>query len=481
MSKQRILASVVWLTLLHPLLLQAGNSLQGKLFYQKGESVEKATVTIAGGIPANIQEFPCQSCHREDGGGGYEGGVRVPPINWRALTVRRPSQQHSAYNEALIKRAIGNGIGNAGQTLHPLMPRYQLSDTDYRNLFDYLQKLSNGLEIGVNNDLLRMGIVLTDNKAFNDVTVLIKDLLRAFFQQINNKGGIYGRTIEPIFTNPENLRKDVLCYFAILIPSSETNALQRIIDTGIPIIFPISHPQVRQKSSVTFQASFADQLASLFALITETEERPRKLTLIVDKNLQGKHLIEKLETLLSPEETFNVIQINEDGLAMNGSQSLEKHILWFSENVQHLQRFFNTHELRGETVTLYSSIDLMGDLLSNQQLPAKPFRLILSNPRGTPDTGSKEYRQYQAFQQKYKLPKKYTEWQRTTYLAASLLVEALKQSGRKITRHSLFQAATSIHNLSVGVTPPVTTSDAHAKPSQILEYIPESRSLKSIR
>ena len=72
--------------------------------------------------------------------------LRAPDITYQALTkpghVTLPSgRKRAPYTDALLARAITQGLDSSGQQLNLLMPRWSLSDSERRDLLGYLKRL----------------------------------------------------------------------------------------------------------------------------------------------------------------------------------------------------------------------------------------------------------------------------------------------------------------------------------------------------
>ncbi len=88
----------------------------------------------------SVYEADCASCH----GAGAQGGIQVadgvisPDIRWGKLR-----QLHPPYTDALLRRAILDGLAQNGQPLDPNMPRWQgrLSASQVTAVIDYLHTL----------------------------------------------------------------------------------------------------------------------------------------------------------------------------------------------------------------------------------------------------------------------------------------------------------------------------------------------------
>ena len=76
------------------------------------------------------------------------------------------------------------------------MPRYRLSPKDLDSLIQYLRVLDKDVDPGLTGSTIRLGaIVPVDGPlAFSGRSSIA--LLQAYFDELNQQGGIYGRKIE---------------------------------------------------------------------------------------------------------------------------------------------------------------------------------------------------------------------------------------------------------------------------------------------
>lgn len=110
-----------------------------------GESIYFAAVGNDGPIPFEDGPFwlrrhggSCASCHGSDGQGGLPimmSSTKAPAITYKSLT------QKEEFTDKLIKRAITQGLDEAGKPLDPIMPRWEMSNQDLDDLIDFLKTL----------------------------------------------------------------------------------------------------------------------------------------------------------------------------------------------------------------------------------------------------------------------------------------------------------------------------------------------------
>ena len=113
-------------------------------FKSLGEQIYYTGVSIYGRIPFSggpmwlrMHGGGCVACHGIKGRGG------VPVIMGTAVPADISNQalKEHHYTDALIKRAITQGIEEEGKPLNWTMPRWQMSEADLNVLLDYLKTL----------------------------------------------------------------------------------------------------------------------------------------------------------------------------------------------------------------------------------------------------------------------------------------------------------------------------------------------------
>ena len=122
---------------------------RGKVIYTTGRSASGRPLSFRllgteGLLPA--KGLFCANCHGPDGKGGREGNMVIADITYGTLTRPLPALPPSdrarpAYTDALLARAITQGIDSSGQQLAAAMPRWVLSESELQDLLTYLKRL----------------------------------------------------------------------------------------------------------------------------------------------------------------------------------------------------------------------------------------------------------------------------------------------------------------------------------------------------
>ena len=119
----------------------------GERIYETGMSDRTGPIPrVDGPMWIRMMGGGCLACHGADGRGGRPVmmGTAVPAdIRYEALITGayEPGEQATPYTDALIKRAITQGLDADGKPLDRTMPRWQVADEDWTDLFAYLQTL----------------------------------------------------------------------------------------------------------------------------------------------------------------------------------------------------------------------------------------------------------------------------------------------------------------------------------------------------
>jgi hypothetical protein len=172
----------------------------GEAIYRRGltgsgaplQARREGTEGVQGAVTA------CINCHRRSGFGGREGRELVPPITARYLYRPLPKDggdrdipfvegmrgERPPYTEALLARAIREGVDSQGKPLGYLMPHYALGDADMGALIAYLKELDQRRVPGVTESTLHFATVITpDADPVKRAGML--DVMRQFFADRN--------------------------------------------------------------------------------------------------------------------------------------------------------------------------------------------------------------------------------------------------------------------------------------------------------
>ena len=207
-----------------PVLAETGDAELGRRLYWDGVGADGQSIkgVTQGDVEISGRQFSCVNCHRPSGLGTSEGGNFVPPVTGPILfsksradrnrmfkelyqeaqpaefwaRVRQP-RVRPAYDNALLARAVREGEDASGRPLDPIMPRYDLSDSDVGNLAAFLRGLSVDIDPGVEKTDIHFATVIGPG-ADPAQTEAILDTINVFFSWMNKD--TEGDTKHPTFS-----------------------------------------------------------------------------------------------------------------------------------------------------------------------------------------------------------------------------------------------------------------------------------------
>ncbi len=158
----------------------------GRQMYRDGilPSGEPMTAIVAGDVPVLGTQFSCESCHGRSGMGAAEGAYIVPPIAGRFLFAPSPQPARPAYTQDSLARLLRDGVTPGGRDLGELMPLYELTDKEVAAMTAYLAKLSFGTSPGVDDNVIRLAMVITDDVSAEESEAVLA-VLNTFVEEKN--------------------------------------------------------------------------------------------------------------------------------------------------------------------------------------------------------------------------------------------------------------------------------------------------------
>jgi len=156
-----------------------GDALPGQSLFRRGVLLSGEPVQAHRENRSSVSgvEVACVNCHRRSGLGTVEGRIVVPPVDASTLfhpATRNPPhgggeareadpRNQTAYDDALLARAIRTGVGSDGRTLSALMPRYELDHENMAALLAYLHGLGVAPVPGVEAETLHFATIITSD------------------------------------------------------------------------------------------------------------------------------------------------------------------------------------------------------------------------------------------------------------------------------------------------------------------------------
>ncbi len=116
---------------------------RGARILRTGRDAQGRLLSFSGGM---MMAPACAQCHGLDGHGRRTALFVSPDITYRNLTdpagLAEPNGERGpVYTDALIRRAVTEGVDAEGKPLDWPMPRWRLTDADWNDLLAYLKTL----------------------------------------------------------------------------------------------------------------------------------------------------------------------------------------------------------------------------------------------------------------------------------------------------------------------------------------------------
>ena len=460
---------------------------RGRQIYTQGAS--RSGKDILAYIGEASLEVPgstmtCASCHGLDGRGKAEGGIAPSNLTWEFLTKpyglkHADGRQHPPYTERALELAITRGLDPAGNKLLNAMPRYAMSREDLSDLIAYLQIVGKDAQPGVTDNRILIGTFVPSKGGLTELGHAAVAATKAVFDELNTQGGIFGRRLElevietaetPAATREkiEPLLKDrhLFAMSGAVIAGLENELLPLLAQQETPLIGPLTlYPQTSGPLNrhVFYLLSGLDgQSRSLINFISKKPElKDAKVAVVHPQTALNTVLVEAIRDQkkkaggsLAAVVTYaagafdalsTVKQIKESGAEVvfflgGGDEGLA-----FMREAERLN-WFPTMLAPGGSIgatvfTAPSGFDR---------------KVFFSFPTAPADQTQEGLGEFRALAEKYKLPASHVAVQLSAYSAAKILAEAIKRSGKDVSREKLIQALEGLHQFSTGLTAPIS-------------------------
>jgi ABC-type branched-subunit amino acid transport system substrate-binding protein len=450
---------------------------RGRALYLRGESASGRAIAAVIGkgetteIPAS--SLPCGSCHGPEGRGVPEGAVAPADIRWSTLSDILVSpdggRRRGRYDDERLARAIRTGRDAADQPLSPIMPRYRIDDRDLADLLSYLHRLGNEPQPGLTADTLTVAtlIPLTGPRAATGE--ITRKVLEGAFADVNAEGGLHGRTLKlraidtaaPEATRraTEELSGDSI--FAVVCASfAELGAeVEALIDRErIPLVTPLPTDSASTAPSSFYL--FSDLTSQALALATHVGAGPRNVYLLHGTTPAARAAAAAIEER-APSLQWSVRK------SLDGEKRDDDLLFLIAIDPNDtLRRLDSWHPQ-----VLLASAALT-------DFPATASNILLAAPTLPTDLTAEGRHDLATFAERHQLPSSQRAAQIATYAAAKVVLEALKRTGRDLTREKLIATLESLYQYQTGLTPPITWTRTHhtgTRGAHILTIDPERR------
>ncbi|MCA1635216.1 MAG: ABC transporter substrate-binding protein [Acidobacteria bacterium] len=399
---------------------------RGKAIYLRGESPSGKEITaLIGEVDVPASTLTCGGCHGARGEGKTEGGVTAGNLSWTNLLKSyghtHPSgRKHGPFDEGLFARALVEGSDPAGNELAVAMPRFKMSAPDLADLIAYLKRIETDRDPGLTETGIKVGTLLPAQGALAETGAAMRDVLAAYFDDLNGKGGIYGRRVELAVAETGPDAAATAASVRLLVEDGQVFAIVGGMSAGadkelaaltqeveIPFIGP---------ATLLPQTGFQTN-RYIFYLLPGMSEQARAL---FNFSAQRQPLARARVAIVYPEGGMTAAA---------------------AADIAELCKKSGCGELRQSTYTVPAVFK------------DKIFLAFPSVPADVTPAGEAELR---ALVEKYRFPMRHTAAQLSALAAAKVLVEGLQRGGRDVSREKLVTALEGLYEYETGATPRLT-------------------------
>jgi ABC-type branched-subunit amino acid transport system substrate-binding protein/mono/diheme cytochrome c family protein len=459
---------------------------RGKQIYFEGTS--RRGHEIEAYIGENYTPLPgsaatCASCHGPDGRGRPEAGVIPSDITWDYLMkpyghTHPMERKHAAFTEDSLKECILFGYDPAGHQIDPSMPLYSMSEEDLDDLVAYMKRLQTDLDPGLAETAIRIGTILPTRGRMAILGQGMLEVMAAYFDDINSGGGIYNRKLELIESPYDNTKQtplpgamglvgegDVFAVVSPVVAGADKEIADLAQSEGVPFIGPFTlfSPDPYALNDFTFYlfSGLKEQALALvdFAAQELKLENPRIAVLSPDSD-NFREIVETIEEQCQGHGWSSVTSVNLPPGNFEVSAAAEKlkeektDALFFLES-----RGLEALIKEAEKINWRPYIFLSGALIRKGilDLPVSfQKRIYLSYPTLPSDQTRAGVSEFQTLLKKRGFSVRHLPSQISALVAAKILVEGLKRSGRDLSREKFIRVLEKLYEFQTGLTPRIT-------------------------
>jgi ABC-type branched-subunit amino acid transport system substrate-binding protein len=425
----------------------------------------------------------CGSCHGPDGRGRPELGVIPSDITWGHLMKsyghNHPmGRNHPAFTEASLKRSILNGTDPAGNRLDSSMPTYSMSIEDINDLIAYMKRLQTDFDPGLKDSSIRIGTLLPSTGKTATIGEAMVAVMAAYFEEINSRGGIYNRKLKLIASPYDNTRQVALSSATRLIENEKVFAMVGAVIAGadreiaalaedkkVPLIGPFSFfsadPDALNEFTFYLLSGLNEQVRALvdFAAQELKLDTPRIAVLGAGDDLQKElqaAIVEQSETHgWSTVTGFSIMPEQFNAGAAAGAFKQQGVNCLFYLSFGGLKALLEA----ADRVDWRPHVFLPGALAQKEILGLPEIfqdRIYLSYPTLPSDQTAAGMAEFQALLQRHELSAKHLNSQISAFVAAKILVEGLKRTGKELSREKFIRSLEKLYEYKTGLTPRIT-------------------------
>jgi ABC-type branched-subunit amino acid transport system substrate-binding protein len=458
---------------------------RGKEIYLRGTSSSgKEIKAIVGDMDLPGSTLTCGGCHGLRGEGKTEGGVTAGNLTWSNLIKSyghtHPSgRKHGPFDEKLFTRSLVQGLDPAGNEMAVAMPRFEMSPEDMADLIAYLKRIEADNDPGLTETSVKVATILPQQGALAETGAAMKDVLTAYFANVNERGGIYNRSIELQTIEGGNSATATVANARKFVESGQVFAMVSGLSAGvdkelaaltqeaeIPFMGPMTLlPQTGFESNrnVFYMLSGASEQAR--ALVNFASGRPELKAFSRPAIVHSENQLAVAAAAAAEDEARKLgwksitkkvyASKSFDAAAIAGDLKGAEAVFFFGVSGE--ERAFIT---AAAAANWTPHVFLLGALTGTDLVGTVPLsfkdRVFLSFPTVPSDITPAGLTEFRELQKKYKFETRHAASQLMAFAAAKIFTEALQRAGRDLSREKLIKALEGLYEYDTGVTPRIT-------------------------
>jgi ABC-type branched-subunit amino acid transport system substrate-binding protein len=482
-----VFCAFLWLAIL-PFTTQAQltpSERRGKEIYLRGTSSSGREITgRIGEIDVPASTVSCAGCHGMRGEGKTEGGVTAGNLTWSNLSkpyghTHPTGRRHGPFSESSFIRAVVNGVDSDGNNLQVVMPRYKLSVEDMADLMAYVKRIDSDLDPGLTDSSIRVGLVLPTRGALADVSAAMRNVFTAYFDNLNNQGGIFSRKIDLRFADAGEggattatvaqtfaRQEQIFAFVGGLSAGADPQIAELAREEQIPFIGPstlLPHTETPANRYLFYLLpGVAEQSVSLVNFAAaQPELQKARVAIVYGENSLGIAAATAAEDQLKKTgrsvETKQVYSANnfDARQIVRALKNRDVEVVFFFGTGKEQSSLINEAAAANWTPHLF----FLG-VMSGKELPAPvaAFKntLFIAFPTLPADLNSEAVAEFRSLHEKYKFAPRHTASQLAAFAAAKVFAEGLTRAGKDLSREKLITTLEGLYEYQTGVTPRIT-------------------------
>lgn len=487
----KIVLSLLVLALLIPTALAqqplTAQESRGKQIYLQGTGPSGKDILAYVGdssleVPGSV--MACANCHGLAGQGKAEGGINPSNVTWEALTkpygvTHINGRKHPAYTGRGLELAITRGLDPGGNKLLAAMPRYQMSKEDLDDLVVYMKRLGTDVDPGISETKIVIGTAFPTAGPIGEIGQTVRDVIAAVFAETNAQGGVYSRhlllksvaaadTKAVSRADIERLIADekVFALAGVMLAGVENDIVPLLAQKEVPLIGPLTlDPKIGTPLNRQIFYLLAGNAGQARAMVSfaagKPEFKPLTIAAVYSANELATSVVEAV-TEQSQKEQLAAPQVFEYAAGSFAAAEMVTRLkqanttaVFFLGSAPELVALMN----EAASVNWFPQIFVQSGAASPTLYDAPSGfegKIFCTFPTAPVDQTQEALKEFRVLGEKYKLPQKHFAAQISAYSGTKVLLEALKRTGKDLSREKLIQTLEGFYNYQTGLTPPLS-------------------------